>query len=255
MLEIDQKTTMIGFITGFVFPIIFYTYIMPRTVFTFIDIVLAVVLGAGLFLMVIMFQHQRITNGYPVNVMIFEQRAGTMHPFRDRAKRINNPGADKFEYVLRSKKIRTKPIDWSYVYVGNRGQNYLHLYSPQPSEFYPMMISDKAWKTVTTQNPDGTETTKNVLTQINPTHENAKFWYGVQIRQNVERYYKKFGAEKYIPIAMVAVTGVVLALVLYLFMGEANKLMSQMGGISIGIAETQKELVNLAKALALPTGG
>jgi len=225
-LNIEPKNLIISLLTSVGVTLLFIFFVFVSVLYTWIQALMLVMIAVSIFLGVMMFLWHRSYAGYPINVRIYETRAGALYVSEDRAKRISSPQQGKFAYELKQRKIKTKPIDFKYIQIGSKGQNYLHLSMPQANEYHPMMVDEKTQKLVTT-------------------HENARYWYSEQLRRNAERWSKKFGFEKYANLIQFGMTAFIIVFMLYIFLGQMSGVIASIGGISNAQAEILKQISDI----------
>lgn len=233
-MEFSIRMLFMSFVLTIGISFLLLFFVFASTIYTFFDVLLIILVGTAIFLGSFMFQYQMSVKGFPIEVTIYEERAGSMFIVKDRAKRIFSGEQGKFAYLLRNKRIKTKPIDYKYIYIGEKGQPFLSLHMPQANEFHPITLS---------QAKDA---------KLMTTHENARYWYSEQLRRNAEKYSKKFGFEKYSGVISLLVVMVGVAMLLYVFLGQMQGVIAQIGGIQVQgaeILELGKEILQEAKGI------
>jgi len=228
-MQIDNKTMMVAFALGIIVPFLLMFFVFSAVAYTWIGVLLIVMIELGIFMSVTFVGSYLAYGGFPIEVTIFEKRASSIYISRDRAKRIAGAESGKFAYFLKTKKIKTKPIDISFLYTGTRGQSYLLLFMPQINEFHPLTIEDAG--------------------DLKITPENARYWYSEQLRRNAERWNKKFGFEKYAGMIQLGMTGLIIVLLLYVFLGQMQGVVAQINGITAAQTELTKEITKLLEIM------
>jgi hypothetical protein len=227
MSGIPIKYLGISFAVTFIISMVLMFFVFTRTVYFFFDVILFIIISLACFLGLTFMQWQLFEASYPIEVTIYELRSNNVFIAKDRAKKIMGE-AGKYAYKLKSKNVKTKPVDFDYMQTGTRGQAYLEIYSPQANEYIPTKFDPKTQQHVSTS-------------------ENARYWYSEQTRRNYERFAKKFGIDKYMPIISIAMVAVSIGILLYIFLGQMQNVIAQIGGIQQGNAELLKQVTEILK--------
>lgn len=245
-MEISIKNLFIAFMLTIGFSLFMIFFVFISTVYTFLDVFLLILIASAIFLGSVMLQYQLFWASYPLFVVIFERRADSYAVTLDKGKRIASPEAGKFSFHLKQKKVHTKPIDYKFIYPGAKGGNYLFLYMPQHNEFVALK-KDEAKKMMINLGAslEGIGMEEVDKHKMITTPENARYWYSEQLRRNAERWGKKFGFEKYANIIQFALIGFVMGFILYIFLGQMQGVIAQIGGITSAQAELTKEITRL----------
>lgn len=230
-MEIEPKYLAVSMVITLIVSFALMFFVWASTLYTWLDLFLFIVITMAVFIGSFMMQYQMGVGGFPIDVLIWENRANNIFISKDRAKRMVSNEKGKFAYVLKRKKVKTKPIDFSYIYIGSKGQNHLGLYSSQSGEYQPVKINAETFA------------------KLNIMPENARYWYSEQLRRNYERWSKKFGMEKYAPFMMLIAVGFIITFMLYIFLGQMQGVITQINGISVGQAEIMKQMTYLMQQI------
>jgi hypothetical protein len=223
-MEFDIKLIFVGLIAGIAVPLVLMIFVFSSTIYGFMDVIVFILLGIMTFFGLVMAGALTSEKAFPIKVMIFERRASGHAIVFDRARRVKGQQEGINAYLLKDRRAHTKPIDFKYLYTGRKGQIYLFLNMPQANEYHPIHMKDA---------------------ELITSPENAKYWYAVQLRRNHERWTKKSGWEKFMPIAMPIAVGFIIVFMLYVFLVQMGGVMGQIGGISNSLGEVTQQVANL----------
>lgn len=157
---------------------------------------------------------------YPIIVFIFEKRANTYQLILDKAKRIVQQDGEVY-YRLKKARLKLRPVSYDCIYRAAR-RNFLFLYKPKADQYIPLKLSDEG-KFVTVD-------------------EDLRFWLTLMHRQAALRYQRLTWVEKWMPIILIAGTGIIIGVMIFIIMGEATKLFRATAGIGEQMIETAEAL-------------
>jgi len=78
---------------------------------------------------------------YPVKVQVLSKRGNAIQITSDKASRIIEQDGTQY-YHLKKHKLKIKPPEYKYFFVGKKGKPILFLYSPQQGQMLPVNIDN-----------------------------------------------------------------------------------------------------------------
>jgi len=231
MVEVGIKHMLAAFVVSIVVPLSLAMWLfgsLPQPIFLTLLLfeVIIVISGSCGFLALIFILPWRAVAGFPIQVIVHEQCSGNVIQVKyDRARQTEMNVDGKYTLKLMKAKAPIQSIATNYFEIFNNGKKLLNLYKSQAGVYYPITLKEA----------DG----------LVPIPENMRYFVGEQIRRNYERHFKKFGAEKFIPIGMVVVTGIILVMVLYMGFGKWNEGMQTMNSIASTQGEVTHQIAEL----------
>lgn len=201
---------------------------------------------------------------YPVKVTIFEKR-GSGRPIiiHDKASRIQKRTGEIY-YQLKKKKTKTPPVSYGHIYMvrdGRKLRQKVYLYSTTPYTFTPIKLNEAFAQALESGELSTEEIEKDLLPEMikqnNPhgydiqlkASDKWLFWASQQLKQNVYRTQYKSTLEKILPIAMVATTGIVVGLMLYMTIGQMQTIAQAFGSATQSMVEVAQSLENVARVM------
>jgi len=231
MVDVGWKTIGIAFVVAIVVPLSLSMWLfssLPEPIFLTLLLyeIIITVIGAVSFLALVMIMPWRTAAAFPIQVMIHEQCSGNVIQIKlDRARQTAKGQDGKYTLKLKNTNSIIQSISHNYFEIFGNGKKFLNLFKTQEGVYHPITIHEV----------DG----------LVPIPENMRYFVGEQIRRNYERHFKKFGAEKFIPIGMVVVTGIILIMVLYMGFGKWNEGMQTMNSIAASQADVTHQISEL----------
>ena len=205
-------------------------------------------------------------NKFPIDVVIFEERGGEGQYLKilDKGRRIQKKDTGEYYYELQKKKTKTPPVPYDTIYLGRRGNTTtqtVYMYSMTPFTFVPLKF-DNAFA----QGLANGEISKAQAMELIPEAlqksfrgKDAKvdvniddkwlYWAAQQLKQNVYRSQYKSTLEKLLPIAMVAVTGIVIGIILYMTIGQMEVLTANNQAVGQQLVVIAERLESTARIL------
>jgi len=166
---------------------------------------------------------------FPVKVIIWEKRAGTVIPRWDRARRFKTKDGEYY-YELAKTKKDTKPIRYDYVYPCGKGL-LLNLYSPSPYEYHPIKFS---------------EVEKNLVPSVDPFYIN---WLVNENKKAVIKWRKKSTWDVLLPIIPVAIVVIISGLVLAITTEKFTEMAGSLGNIAYHLGVVSEDLVEAIRTI------
>jgi hypothetical protein len=202
---------------------------------------------------------------YPVSITIFEKRgSGKPIVFHDKGARIMKKTGEIY-YQLKKRKIKTPPISYDHIFMDKQGKKMeqrVYLYSNTPYTYIPIKLNESFAHALETEDITVEEVEKNLipdLIQKGDTHHSFDislkaddkwiYWASQQLKQNVYRTQYKSTLEKILPIAMVATTGIVVGIMLYMTIGQMQVISTAFSSATTSMVEVAKQLVAVANAM------
>lgn len=202
---------------------------------------------------------------YPVDVMICEVRGNEILMTRDKAVRIHKKGTGDMYYQLKKRKTKIPPVSYDHIYMmqdfkGNRKQ-VIYLYSMTPYTFVPLKFNPElasvlASGTLTRADfdklvPDGIKKATNPSLDMEVKIDDKWiYWAAQQLKQNVYRAQYRTTLEKMLPIAMFAVAGIVIGIIVYMTIGQ----MDIIAGSFTSAAESMRQMAAEMSRIATGMG-
>lgn len=171
---------------------------------------------------------------WPVNISIFEKRGDSVVVYRDKGSRIQKRQGETY-YQIKKKKIKIPPVNYQYIYrvmEKDKIRQWIFLYSVSPYVHTPLELK----KDLTTALENGSMTVEQAEHDILPSlikkrnspdydiainSETAWMqWKNTADRITIYRTEYKSTLEKILPIAMVATTGIIIGIMLYMTIGQ-----------------------------------
>jgi len=206
----------------------------------------------------------RIFNRYPVRVIIYEKRGNSLQKLRDKGVRIQKGTGEVF-YKIKKKKLKTPPISYEHIYMVNydgKLKETVYLYSTTPYTFTPIKLNEEFAAALESGTLSIMEIEDKLMPPLikanNPPGYNITlkasdkwlYWATHQLKQNVYRAQYKTTLEKILPIAMVATTGMVIGIMLYMSIGQMQIISDGFTSASNSMIQVSQNLESVARILA-----
>lgn len=202
---------------------------------------------------------------FPVRITIFEKRgSGRPIVFHDKGARIQKSTGEIY-YQLKKKKVKTPPVSYEHIYMINENgkmRQRVFLYSSTPFTFTPIKLNESFAQALENGNVSIEDIEQNLMPEMikqnNPEGYNIQlkasdkwlYWASQQLKQNVYRTQYKSTLEKILPIAMVATTGIVVGIMLYMTIGQMEIISSSFSSATQAMVEVATRLENVARVMA-----
>jgi hypothetical protein len=168
---------------------------------------------------------------WPLNIEISERRDGVEFIRYDKARRILTETGEQYHHLKRLNK-KIKPIPYNMIKHSPRGM-VAKLYSPSPAEFIP--YKDVEGQNIIVEDP--------YLNQ----------WGASENKKAVIKWAKKTNWDKYLPIMMLIMFGIVMAVMLIMIIGKMTELAQSLQGIGNGLSDVSNTLVGAIEKLTNET--
>lgn len=164
--------------------------------------------GFGLALI---FFHKMISPKYPVKVVIFMRRHGSMRIISDMATRLKH---DDGTYYYKLKKIKDEFPAATYDNLYPSGSHeVMMMYSPAPGEYHPAKVKDQDLE-ILQIDKDGNEK-KIKVNNIEPIPDDLQQWHVLTQRRMRQRYMQVSAWEKYYPLVVVIIMAFAIMFIIY----------------------------------------
>jgi len=223
----------------------------------------------GLVLVVVIFVYIYKQKQFPVNCIVYENRANSIVPFRTKAGRIRDKSG-KYFYRVKYPKFplgqvkKTKAFDFESLLIDNKGKNLLQLYSPTPDIFVPLDMVAEIKEKIEIEVPKLDKDGKPVMKDGKPVMVKKKLpkikvrGLDEDVRRMVvdvavdgaTRYHKKTKIEQYMPLILMIMFAVSIAIIIY----SASDMLLTGSGIMANAAETAASVKGsiLGQQIAIP---
>lgn len=200
---------------------------------------------------------------WPVNVSIFEKRGEGVVVFRDKGSRIQKKHGETY-YQIKKKKIKIPPVNYQYIYrVMEKGKirQWIFLYSVSPYVHTPLELKND----LATALENGSMTVEQAEQQVLPNlikKRNAPAydiainsetawmqWKNTADRITIYRTEYKSTLEKILPIAMVATTGIIIGIMLYMTIGQMQLVSNAFSSAMDASVKVSQNLETVARLL------
>lgn len=192
-------------------------------------VLLPLILGMGVFGGGIYY-----TFHYPVNVTIFERRAGNrIKIVKTRARRHKSKEQGFAIYRFENGR-KTKPVKFDYQYIGGRGKEEVFLYSPARGIFLPMEMEEGS-------------------TKIKVLDEDMIQWTAGEY-QTAERKFtgQPSAFQKWFPFILIFVTCIGIAIIWYLALRDISKVTDGLGGLANSIGQYTEMMLKVTQNATVP---
>lgn len=164
--------------------------------------------------------------------IIAMSRHGKPHIFIDKGSRFDH-GDGTYYYMFKKLKDETKAAKFDSIYSSNKGEVVL-FNSPSKGEYYSMTIeeyqkiakevpiNDKFGKPIMLNGKPVTRTEYETKAIIKPIPDNLKEWFVLKTQRNRAKYLLVSAWDKYYPLIVLAITGIVLMIVITSVINSMN---------------------------------
>ncbi len=163
--------------------------------------------------------------GWNILAIIFEVRNKNVFVSIDKAKMKVSPTGEAV-YLLKAKKIKTRPMKYEDIMITRKGKNVITLVSTSRSEYFP--VSSAALIENRT---------------LVPIDEDLKHWYAGQVKEAHTIWVSKMQMlMKWIPAALIGATTIGIVLMLYFMFDGMNDLAGSLGGVTTELSTLAQEI-------------
>lgn len=203
-----------------------------------------------------------LLNRFPVRVLIYEKRGDNVILFKDKGRRVHKKSGEIY-YELKRKKKKTPPISYAHIYPIHTGKHYVDyvfLYSSTPYTFQPIALhKEHANRLLNGQMtideiiemmPEAIKEDKEKLKVDIKVSDKWIYWAAQQLKTNAYRAQYKTTLEKILPIAMVAITGMIIGIMFYMTIGQMEVISNSFASASNSMVQVAQQMNEVAHAMA-----